>query len=157
MAFKYRPGIAAARAALAPRRDGTVKPSITIYWGPSGTGKTRRAISENPGAYILTKPRDGKGVWWQGYSGQDTVIIDEFYGWIPYDFLLRILDWYHVEVEYKGGSVPLAATKFIFTSNKQWEEWYTKIDNVSALERRIREFGTIEKIEGGFEPGRVDE
>lgn len=144
LAYRYHTGISKAIGIYAPRRDPERPPKIEIFWGPSGTGKTRRAVTENPDAYILSKPRGGKdSVWWQGYEGQETVIIDEFYGWIPYDFLLRCLDRYPLEVEFKGGSTQLAATHFVITSNKPWREWYPNIDNVSALERRINEYGTV--------------
>ena len=32
------------------------KPKIIIYWGPSGTGKSSRAMKEFPNAYWLSKP-----------------------------------------------------------------------------------------------------
>lgn len=144
VAFKYQRGIEACAAAYAQPRDPNVAPTITILWGPSGTGKTRESVEKNPGAYIVSKPAGGdKKVWWDGYRGQSTVIIDEFYGWIPYDLLLRILDRYPLRVEYKGGSTHLSATNFWITSNKPWEEWYPNIDDISALRRRIREFGTV--------------
>lgn len=148
VAFKFQRGIEKARYVAAPKRDPNVAPELEIYWGDSGTGKTRKAVMENPGAYILSKSRDGKGVWWQNYKGEKTVIIDEFYGWIPYDQLLRIIDRYPYEVEYKGGSTQLAATKIIITSNKKWTEWYSeelkaKTENFAALERRIKEFGKV--------------
>lgn len=136
----------ACREAYMPARDQNEAPEIEIFWGPSGSGKTRRAVEENPGAYILTKPRDKSSLWWNGYNGQSTVIIDEFYGWIQYDFLLRLLDRYPLRVEIKGGAVNMAATKFVITSNKPWREWYKNIDDLSALERRIREFGKVEYI-----------
>lgn len=124
-------------------RDPNVEPEIRIYWGESGTGKTRKAIEEFPDAYILTKPNKDGNVWFDNYRGQKTVIIDEFYGWIPYDMLLRMCDRYPLQVPFKGGFVKFQATRTIFTSNKPWKEWYPNIDDTSAFERRIREFGTI--------------
>lgn len=141
--FKYQRGLTSARRLLAPRRDPQVAPEIIIYTGESGTGKTRKAIEDNPDAYIVSKAREGKGVWWQDYKSQKTIILDEFYGWVPYDLFLRICDRYPLEVEYKGGSIQLAATKIVITSNKPWQDWYKNIDDNSALKRRIKEFGTV--------------
>lgn len=124
-------------------RDPTIAPELFVYWGASGTGKTRRALEENPDAYILTKPNRDGNVWFDNYRGEKTIIIDEFYGWIPYDLLLRMCDRYPLQVPYKGGFVKFQATRFVFTSNKPWKEWYPNIDDVSAFERRIREFGTV--------------
>lgn len=143
VAFKYQRGISAARMALARPRSQSTAPEILIYWGDSGTGKTKKAVEENPGAFILTKPNGNGCVWFDGYQGQDTIIFDEFYGWIPYDLILRICDRYPLKLQVKGGFVECAATKFIFTSNKKWDEWYPNIDDRSAFERRIKEWGKI--------------
>lgn len=125
-------------------------PVISIYWGDSGTGKTKKALSEEPDAYILTKPHSNGCVWFDGYYDQKCIIFDEFYGWVPYDLLLRILDRYPLRLQIKGGDVQLQATKFIFTSNKEWREWYPNVDNLSALERRIREFGSVTHFDKGL-------
>lgn len=124
------------------------KPKVRILVGPTGSGKSSRCREEYPGAYWLTKPSTAQStLWWQNYSGEEVVVFDEFYGWIAYDLLLRILDYYPVIVEKKGGSAKLAAKTFIFTSNKHPDEWYSKVKDTSALKRRISEFGTIEFIE----------
>lgn len=136
--LKYERGIRSYMNITTKHRDGTMKPVIYIFWGPSGTGKTRQCKDKWPVAYWKSKSE-----WWQDYSGQDVVIFDEFYGWLPYDFLLRVLDWYALEVPYKGGSFPLCATTFVFTSNQPWEQWYPKVRDTTALRRRIEEFGTI--------------
>lgn len=143
MAFKYTKAINAARQALAKPRDKNIAPTIEIYWGESGTGKTRKALDDNPDAYILTKPNGNNTVWWDNYTGQTCVIFDEFYGWVSYDFLLRVLDRYPLQVQVKGDFVQLTATKFVITSNKPWEEWYPNVQDKSALKRRIQEFGTV--------------
>lgn len=148
--LRYRSGIEAYRALSAPHREATEPPKIIIMWGPSGTGKSRKAAQAYPDAYWKTKSD-----WWQGYTGQKTIVFDEFYGWIKYDEILRILDWYKMEVHYKGASCPLRATTFVFTSNKPWEQWYPKITDIHALERRIREFGVVyhftgERVEEGL-------
>lgn len=143
LAFKYQRGISAARAAVLPVRDPERAPVIEIYWGDSGTGKTRKAVSDHPDAYIVTRPREKGALWWDGYNGQKTVIVDEFYGWIQYDFILRLLDRYPLRVEVKGGTVNMSATHFIITSNQPWRDWYPNVEDKSALERRIKEFGKV--------------
>lgn len=123
-------------------RDQNITPEILIYWGPSGTGKTRKAIEENPDAYIKQKP-EGTQDFWSQYTGQKTIIFDEFYSWIPYDKLLRICDRYPYVVNIKGTDYKLPATKFIFTSNQNPEGWYKKVKNQSAWARRVQEWGKI--------------
>lgn len=140
---KYYKGLQFVSTLLSKRRCPEVAPEIVIYWGESGTGKTRLAVSENPEAYLLTKPNGNGTIWFDGYDGQSTIIFDEFYGWVQYDLLLRILDRYPLRLQIKGGFVECSATKFIFTSNKPWTDWYPNIDDKCALQRRIKEFGKI--------------
>lgn len=42
------------------------------HWGPTGTGKSRSVRTRFPDAFI--KSND---IWWDGYSGEETVIIEE--------------------------------------------------------------------------------
>lgn len=126
---------------------------ILILWGESGTGKSRKAFDENPDAYVVPKPNGGS-IWFDGCANKETFIFDEFYGWCPYDLLLRILDVHPLQLPTKGGFQHCVANKFVFTSNKPWEEWYSpemaaKTDNFAALRRRISEWGTVIKFAKG--------
>ena len=62
--------------------------------------------------------------WWDGYSTQETVVLDEFYGWLPFDLLLRLCDRYPLLVETKGGQVQFVAKTIIITSNSLPSNWY---------------------------------
>jgi hypothetical protein len=119
------------------------RPTIFILWGASGLGKTRVVREAFSEAYW--KPRSK---WWDGYENQEVVIFDEFYSWIPLAELLKILDWYPMQVETKGGSVQLTTSCFVFTSNVNPLEWYSNMSHtrVSALHRRFEQFGTIYKF-----------
>ena len=129
-------------------------PRVLVLTGPTGTGKSvaARHWAGADAAYVANGPT---GVWWGAYTGQKTVVFDDFYGWLPYSLLLRILDWTPLAVDTKGGQYPLSATRFIFTSNKPWHHWYDKIET-SALQRRLEEFGwrwTCEKDLFSLEKG----
>ena len=45
-----------------------------MLWGPSGTGKSRFVAARWPDAFW--KAPESK--WWDGYSGQETVVLDDF-------------------------------------------------------------------------------
>lgn len=131
-----------------PPRSGM--PEVIIYWGATGTGKSRRAFENNPGAYW--KAQD---TWWDGYCGQSVVILDEFYGWLSCAFLLRLLDRYPLDVQIKGGYTRMVATKFVFTSNHHPDEWWSNAaisdEKRAAFNRRISsivEFKSINLQQG---------
>ena len=110
--------------------------SAKVFWGRTGTGKSRLAWEE---AGLEAYAKDPRTKWWDGYMGQTHVVIDEFRGTIDIVHLLRWLDRYPVRVENKGGSVSLSATRFWFTSNLDPRLWYPDVDaeTVAALVRRI--------------------
>lgn len=131
---------AVSRYRLAATQHRCARPTIIILWGASGTGKTKLVRECFPYAYW--KP---KNKWWDGYCNEEVVIFDEFYSWLPLDLLLRVLDWYPVQLETKGGSVQLTTSCFVFTSNQDPLEWYSKLPMYrrAALHRRFKEFGLV--------------
>lgn len=60
--------------------------TIYVFWGRTGTGKSRRAWDE---ATFDAFPKDPCTKWWDGYAGQRNVVIDEFRGQIGISHLLR--------------------------------------------------------------------
>lgn len=110
--------------------------TCVVYWGVTGSGKSRRAWDEG-GASAY--PKDPRSKFWCGYKGEEVVIVDEFRGGIDISHVLRWLDRYPVNVEVKGSSRPLLASRFYFTSNIHPNEWYPTLDaaTLSALTRRM--------------------
>lgn len=110
------------------------KPIVIVLWGPPGTGKSHTARNVTEEYYV--KP---SGPWWDGYTGQETVIFDDFYSSEKYCDMLRWLSENPIKVPIKGGMVDLLAVNFIITSNQSPSEWYPAIEDKSALARRITE------------------
>lgn len=110
--------------------------TCVVFWGKTGTGKSKRAWDE---AGLDAYPKDPRTKWFDGYSGQSNIVIDEFRGSIDISHMLRWLDRYPVLVEIKGSSVPLLAKKFWITSNIPPKEWYPDIDSetFNAFMRRV--------------------
>lgn len=104
---------------------------VILCVGPTGTGKSRFCLEQYPNAYWKQRSN-----WWCGYSGESTVIIDEFYGWLPFDMLLRLCDRYPMRLETKGGQCQCVATTIVITSNNHPDTWY-KNSYLSALYRRF--------------------
>lgn len=106
-----------------------------LYYGDTGTGKSRLAFDLYPDAY-----RKASGPWWDGYSGQPVVILDDYDDqFLPIGDLLRAIDRYPMQVAVKGNFVRLVATTFIITSNLLPREWYPNAppNRLAAVHRRI--------------------
>lgn len=104
-----------------PKRDW--KTHVRVICGDSGTGKSRWCHETYPDAYWLSKSSSGN-VWWNGYTGQDTIIIDDFYGWVPFDYMLHFMDRYKMTGETKGGVVNIKPRNIVITSNREPRQWY---------------------------------
>jgi len=112
--------------------------TVKVYWGDTGTGKSRRALYEaGENAYWMKKPARQQGVFFDNYDGHENVVIDEFYGWIPWDVLLRMIDRYPMLVDTKGGMVNFCPKVIWITSNKNPYQWYGNIQDDSPLRRRL--------------------
>jgi len=114
-----------------------IEKEVYVFWGDTGTGKSRDAWQlSGLGAY----PKNPRTKWWDGYRGQECVVIDEFRGDIDVANLLRWFDRYPVLVEIKGSSLPLSANKIWITSNLSPRQWYPTLDEktVEALLRRLK-------------------
>jgi len=137
------------------RRDWPM--DIEVVWGATGTGKSRYCQENYPGAYWKSK-NSGTQQFWDGYEGEQVIIIDEFYGWLSWDYLLRLTDRYPFSLDIKHGTIQLSARKIVFTSNKHPSEWYPNSkylwDERNPLKRRltvVRELG-VDGVRGTESP-----
>lgn len=111
-------------------------PEMANEWiyGPTGTGKSRSARALNPGAFIKMKNK-----WWDGYAGEDVVIIDDvdksceclgghFKNWI---------DHYPFPAETKGGRTMIRPKKIIITSNYCPGDIWSDENMLNPILRRV--------------------
>lgn len=107
-----------------------------VFWGKTGTGKSRRAWDE---AGWEAYPKIPSTKFWDGYNGQTHVVIDEFTGQVGIEHMLRWLDRYPVTVETKGSACVFRATRIWITSNVDPREWYPNApeSQKEALLRRL--------------------
>lgn len=68
--------------------------------------------------YIVEWPTTkGGNVWFDGYMGQKRVVLDDYRSYhLPFNFLLRLLDRYPIQVPVKGGYVNFIPEEIIVTS-----------------------------------------
>ena len=125
-----------------------------VFWGGSGVGKSRRALFEGGSdAFWLPRPLANGQVWWDGYDGQETVVIDDFTCWIPLNQMLRMLDRYPLNVQTKGSTVPFKPRTIIITSNFNPRNWYEKCpqEQRDSLFRRLgMPFGPNQETDDTF-------
>jgi hypothetical protein len=118
---------------LANQRDGAQQRvvEVKVYFGTTGTGKTRAAMAESTAilagdatrVFILDAPTEGGRLWWCGYDGGPVIIIDDFASKIPIATMLRMLDRYPYKCEVKGGHYYACWTTVYITTNFPPDEW----------------------------------
>lgn len=136
---KYNRVIEAARAALQPDRE--EPPTVILFTGPPGCGKTAAAkkyAQEHNLSYYLRAPHKA---WFQGYDFQDVCILDEVDKYrecgMSWGLFLRLIDRYEVDVELKGASKQLTSKVIIMTAIKDPEYWFSEENSREQIERRI--------------------
>ncbi len=112
---------------------------VLVFVGPPGSGKTRKAYEVDPDLYFLPVEAKSSSLWWDGYFDQQTVLIDDYYGDLPWSLFLRLLDGYKFNLPIKGGFVWKRYRRVIITSNAYPNAWYGAAKEYAALERRINE------------------
>lgn len=134
---RYHRGL---REAANLKRSRPVRPRhVTVYFGPTGTGKTETAFGTGEDTFVYSP--GVMNAWFDGYDGEGRIVFDEFRGQITWAHLLSITDKYPVRVQVKGSSVMVMADTLIFTSPCHPVNWYpSKLasrDNVAQLRRRV--------------------
>jgi len=111
---------------------------VYFFWGVSGSGKSHRVFDEiGEQKYYLKAPTTK---WFDGYQGENIIVIDEFRGVVEISHLLKWLDKYPCAVEVKGGQAILKSKKWYITSNLPYTDWYKDLDEetMGALARRLK-------------------
>jgi len=131
-------GLGALQALLFPAR--AIERKVALFWGVTETGKTRTVYDCLSDVYSVF---DTMNCWFDGYTGQKNVLLDECGpGMFNHNFLKRLLDRYPMTVPVKGGSVAWSAETIILTSNVPLDKWYLglSLSDYEALKRRMRIF-----------------
>lgn len=116
------------------------------YWGATGVGKSHIAFRNfSPDTHYVWKTDNG---WQDGYTGQATVIINDFRGAIPYNELLQMVDkWPHYARRRGREPAPFLAREVIVTSSLSPAKIYNRRDakdSIKQLKRRM----TIVNLKG---------
>lgn len=116
-------------------------PELWIYYGHTGTGKSRDAKAI-PGRHYISCNLEGQ-FWFDGYDNEEVIIFDE---WTDAAFSLKFLNYMmdpHTEgvrLPIKNGFVYVKPRVWVLTTNQKPQNWYKNADKemLGAFHRRIR-------------------
>ncbi len=140
---------------------------IIVLYGEPGTGKSTLAAKFLTDLFEGQEPYfKGAGKWWESYSGQLGVVMDDFdCSGQNIQALKNVLDKTPCTIENKGGSFPLMTVCTVITTNTHPLRWGTAVGEkaISDVDRiailRRCHFFEMNMLEGrGFAPrGRLND
>lgn len=137
--IKFSRGLSAMESAYAPPPMRREHIRVVLHFGPPGTGKSHCAACD--GAYYFDGDANSNG-FWLGYTGQSTLIFDDFGGHLMRPLMWqRLCDKYPLTVNVKGGEVSCAVTNVHICTNRLPGDWWSARTAVvdDAIYRRIHE------------------
>lgn len=130
------------------------------YYGDTGKGKSHYAFKDySPATHFVVNGASLKnGGFWCGYKGQETVILNEFRGDLPFGELMDLVDKWPKTVNVKCSQpVPFLAKKFIITTPVSPELTYKRLkitcqnNNDGKFDQLYRRFNVVSLV-GTREP-----
>lgn len=139
---QYRRGFEAYLSMKSPPRNWETR--VIVLWGDTGTGKTRFCHAQSEGRSLWIA---GDYQWFDGYTGQECVLLDDYRGEYPIQQFLKLTDRYPMQVPVKGGFTNWCPKKMYITSNTDPSTWYKDVGSRTreAFFRRLNTIHFIDK------------
>lgn len=110
------------------------------YYGGTGTGKSKRADDEAGRDATIDYARISyHNGFWNGYNGEERVVIDDIRSNVPLNELLRLTDRYSETINVKGTCLPWMAREIYITCDRAPSELYRAEREGGQLSRRYTE------------------
>lgn len=135
-------------AARVRRRMTYALPEVSVFYGPTGAGKSKRAFEE-AGDVDVHIQSAALGPWFEGYAGQDNVIFDEYRSSFAFGILNDLLGGqkgYRVPI--KGSSVYWSPKKIWITAPRHPRDWYPNLcsEKDGEIEQLLRRCTRVVKF-----------
>jgi len=129
------------------------------YWGSTGTGKSHKAFEGFTPETHYVVPNDNG--WWDGYTQQKIVILNDFRGEIPYNMMLQLVDKWPMVVRRRNREpMPFTSEIVIVTSSLPPAQLFNRRadeDDIAQLLRRfVIECLDTEVVEGNNKTSTFD-
>jgi len=154
---RFAAGLTKVHHLLSKPRPNDFKTVCFVFYGAGGTGKSSFALHLakylGPRVYRVPSAK-GSGLYWDGYSQGDVVIIDEFKGnrMTPTEFNMLVDAGPH-QVPIHGGTTEFNSSYIIITTNVNPRLWWD-IEFLRSLRRRIVLFPIFRNL--GFAPPKTN-
>ncbi len=134
---KYPKFVSQLIARFTPAR--TWQTQVYVYWGPTGTGKSRFAFDHGASPVYIDKSGFA-----HGYNNQKRIVFDDFKDdTLSRERFLQLMDRYPCFINVKGGSMNWNPEVVYITSNYDPANWYGGNAAVQRRITKIRHFATI--------------
>lgn len=138
--IRYHSGIAATRELLAPKPPVQREVQVLVLWGPTGTGKTHRVLTDESLQGKIFKCKAGRDPFGQ-YNNEEVLFLEEF-RWQDWTIqtLNDLLDKWICPLDCRYRNKYAYWTKVIICSNDNPTSWFITEPNqalVDSLRRRI--------------------
>lgn len=140
---------------LAMRKKFRTEMTAGIWlWGSTGVGKTHTALKDfHPDTHYILPNDNG---WWDGYAQQETVVLNDFRGEIPYNQLLQMVDKWPFSVRRRSREpLPFTSKRVIITSSLPPHKIYHNRDTEDNIKQLLRRFEII-KLEQKYSEGNTE-
>lgn len=108
------------------------KVNVEVHYGAAGANKSRTVeeLARAEGGYYRPIINNNGQIWFSNYAGEKSLILDDFYGQVKFNFMLRLLDGYRMEIETKGGQTYALWENVYITSNVHPKDWWHKYETI---------------------------
>lgn len=151
--LKYPKGLQLLAQNARKRKTGYEKLDVYIFWGATGTGKTR-AVWDMVDHKEIYATFDVRTPWFDHYDDEAVVLLDECGpGMMNINMFKRITDGYPMLVPIKGGTAHWNPKIIVCTSNQPLHMWWPQADDkdFEAIMRRAKVYEFPDQKDQGYE------